>query len=76
MLAAGLKPVTCFWRWVRRWLFIPPLGCRLPPGKPELKLVIINRDPTDFDHVADLVINRSLGETLGEVDKRIKAMGE
>ena len=31
---------------------------------------------TDFDHVADLVINRSLGETLGEVDERIQALGE
>jgi NAD-dependent deacetylase len=28
-------------------------------------LVIINREPTGLDHIADLVLNRSIGETLG-----------
>jgi NAD-dependent deacetylase len=28
------------------------------------KLVIINNEPTDFDEMADLVINRDIGETL------------
>jgi NAD-dependent deacetylase len=29
------------------------------------KLVIVNRDPTDLDDMADLVLNMELGETLG-----------
>ncbi|MSP42216.1 MAG: NAD-dependent deacetylase [Alphaproteobacteria bacterium] len=29
------------------------------------KLVIVNRDPTDLDDMADLVLNLELGETLG-----------
>jgi NAD-dependent deacetylase len=31
------------------------------------RLVIINRDPTDLDYLADLVLNTEIGETLGEV---------
>jgi hypothetical protein len=27
--------------------------------------VIVNRDPTGLDEFADLVLNRSIGETLG-----------
>jgi NAD-dependent deacetylase len=40
-------------------------------GFPELAkhnratLIIVNREPTGLDHIADLVINRSIGETLG-----------
>ena len=40
-------------------------------GFPELAkhngatLVIINREPTGFDRIADLVLNRPIGETLG-----------
>ena len=30
------------------------------------QLVIINRDPTDFDSLADLVIHEGIGEVLGE----------
>lgn len=33
------------------------------------RCVIINRDPTPLDDVADLVINASLGETLAAVDR-------
>jgi len=29
-------------------------------------LVIVNRDPTDLDRIADLVLNREIGPTLGE----------
>jgi NAD-dependent deacetylase len=29
------------------------------------RLVIVNRDPTGLDDIADLVLNRSIGETLG-----------
>jgi hypothetical protein len=28
-------------------------------------LVIVNREPTGIDALADLVLNRSIGETLG-----------
>lgn len=31
------------------------------------KLAIINRDPTDLDHLADLVINGGIGDTLSRV---------
>lgn len=30
------------------------------------RLVIVNRDPTDLDGLADLVLNREIGPTLGE----------
>jgi NAD-dependent deacetylase len=42
-------------------------------GFPELAkrsgatLVIINREPTALDRIADLVLNRAIGETLGRV---------
>jgi len=42
-------------------------------GFPELakrngaKLVIINRDPTGMDGIADLVLNTEIGETLSAV---------
>lgn len=35
------------------------------------KLVIINRDPTDQDSLADAVLQAGIGETLAEIDKRI-----
>ena len=42
-------------------------------GFPELAhrnsatLVIINREPTGLDRIADLVLNRAIGKTLGTV---------
>jgi NAD-dependent deacetylase len=30
------------------------------------RLVILNRDPTELDRLADLVLNREIGPTLGE----------
>jgi NAD-dependent deacetylase len=35
------------------------------------KLVIINNEPTDFDEMADLVINRDIGETLSAAAGRV-----
>ncbi|MBV8615310.1 MAG: hypothetical protein JOY66_16310, partial [Acetobacteraceae bacterium] len=29
------------------------------------RLVIVNREPTDLDSLADLVLHRAIGETLG-----------
>jgi NAD-dependent deacetylase len=31
------------------------------------KMVILNRDPTELDDVADLVLNREIGPTLSQV---------
>jgi len=31
------------------------------------RLVILNRDPTDLDYMADLVLNLEIGRTLGAV---------
>lgn len=36
------------------------------------KLAIINRDPTGLDHVADVVINAGIGDTLAQALERIK----
>jgi NAD-dependent deacetylase len=30
------------------------------------RLVIVNREPTDLDYMADLVLNLEIGPTLGE----------
>ena len=35
------------------------------------RVVIINRDPTDRDHLADLVIQQEIGETLCQLEKQI-----
>ena len=48
--------------------------CSVPPetGFPELaarngaKLVILNREPTGLDDLADLVLHKEIGVTLGE----------
>lgn len=38
------------------------------------KLVIVNMEPTDYDHFADLVINdRKIGDLLQEVDQKISS---
>jgi len=34
------------------------------------KLVIINRDPTELDHLADVVINAGIGDTLEKIVRR------
>lgn len=42
----------------------PAAGFPLVAKKRGAKLVILNREPTDFDHIADLVIHGEIGETL------------
>jgi NAD-dependent deacetylase len=42
----------------------PAAGFPVLAKKRGAKLVILNRDPTDFDHIADLVLHREIGETL------------
>ena len=42
----------------------PAAGFPLMAKRNGARLVILNRDPTDFDEVADLVIRADIGTTL------------
>ena len=42
----------------------PAAGFPLLAKRSGARLVILNRDPTDFDDVADLVIRADIGQTL------------
>jgi NAD-dependent deacetylase len=42
----------------------PAAGFPLMAKRNGAKLVIINREPTDFDDIADLVINADIGSVL------------
>lgn len=44
----------------------PAAGFPVMAKRNGARLVIINRDPTDLDEAADLVLNREIGPTLGE----------
>jgi NAD-dependent deacetylase len=39
------------------------------------RLVIVNREPTTQDSLADLVIRRPIGETLAEIDRELEKLG-
>ena len=43
----------------------PAAGFPLHAKRNGAKLVIINREPTDFDEIADLVVHHDIGEALG-----------
>jgi NAD-dependent deacetylase len=43
----------------------PAAGCPLMAKRSGAALVIINRDPTDFDDLADLVVRDDIGDVLG-----------
>ena len=45
----------------------PAAGFPLLAARNGAKLVIINREPTGMDQYADLVLNREIGKTLGEI---------
>lgn len=45
----------------------PAAGLPIAAKRHGAKLVILNRDPTELDHVADLVINAEIGATLAKV---------
>ena len=45
----------------------PAAGFPLLAARNGAKLVIINREPTGMDQYADVVLNREIGPTLGEV---------
>ena len=69
-------------RWMEQADLVLALGSSLvvhpAAGLPELavscgsRLVIINREPTPLDRMADLVLNRSLGDALTLVDKELE----
>ena len=42
----------------------PAAGFPIQAKRLGAKLVILNRDPTDLDGLADLVLNREIGATL------------
>jgi NAD-dependent deacetylase len=45
----------------------PAAGLPIAAKRAGAKLVILNRDPTELDHMADLVINAEIGPTLAKV---------
>ncbi len=45
----------------------PAAGLPIAAKRHGAKLVILNRDPTELDHMADLVINAEIGPTLAKV---------
>ena len=46
----------------------PAAGFPLLAKRNGAKLVIINREPTDMDPFADLLLNQEIGPTLGDAD--------
>ena len=44
----------------------PAAGLPLLAKRSGARLVILNRDPTEFDALADLVINDEIGPALGD----------
>ena len=58
-------------RWLTMWLVLawlvvwPAAGFPLMAKRNGAKLVIINREPTEQDDMADLVLRYDIGETLG-----------
>jgi NAD-dependent deacetylase len=49
----------------------PAAGFPLMAKRGGAKLAIVNREPTDFDGVADLILHAEIGPTLGAVVKRL-----
>ncbi|MCE9522066.1 MAG: Sir2 family NAD-dependent protein deacetylase [Alphaproteobacteria bacterium] len=45
----------------------PAAGLPIAAKRAGARLVILNRDPTELDHMADLVINAEIGPTLAKV---------
>jgi NAD-dependent deacetylase len=53
-------------------LEVYPVAGLVPEAKARgARLVLINRDPTDFDSMADLVIHAELGPTMRELAERL-----
>ena len=45
----------------------PAAGLPIAAKRNGAKLVILNRDPTELDHLADLVVNAEIGPMLAKV---------
>ncbi len=56
--------MICSWRLDRRWSSILRLALPFLAKRWGARLVIINREPTDVDDDADLVIHDDIGNTL------------
>ena len=54
----------CFWRSARRSLVWPAAGFPLMAKRNGARLVIINREATEFDEIADLVVRQDIGTVL------------
>ena len=50
-----------------RLLVFPAAGFPQLAKEVGAKLVIINNQPTDFDHIADLVISEQIGEVFSAI---------
>jgi hypothetical protein len=61
------SPQTSTSFWARRWSCSRPPASRSWPSATAPKLVIVNRDPTDMDDMADLVLNTEIGPVMGAV---------
>jgi NAD-dependent deacetylase len=47
----------------------PAAGFPIAAKRRGARLVIINRDPTDLDQIADLVLNLEIGPTLASLEQ-------
>src|SRR6185436_14886460 len=45
----------------------PAAGLPIAAKRNGAKLVILNRDPTELDHLADLVVNAEIGPTMSRI---------
>ena len=57
-------PPTCSSCWAARWWSIRRPASRCMAKRNGARLVIVNREPTDQDDMADLVINAEIGATM------------
>ena len=57
---------------VHPWLFNLAASMPLVAKRNGAKLVIINRDPTPYDHMADIVIHGQAGPTMSNILEKVR----
>lgn len=69
MIRAGEASLACdlFLAVGSSLVVYPAAGLPIAAKRSGAKLVILNRDPTELDHMADLVINAEIGPSLAKV---------
>jgi NAD-dependent deacetylase len=69
MIRAGEASLACdlFLAIGSSLVVYPAAGLPIAAKRNGAKLVILNRDPTELDHLADLVINAEIGPSLAKV---------